>query len=89
MEDLDGLVNILLLPLEELDGFLKDEKEKLLVVKKSLEIMTNSAGVALSSTIDKRLHLQRFYFLENAEIEGAQRNCSNKMNIWTQPQTLV
>ena len=50
--------------------------------------MTNSAGVALS-TIDKRLHLQRFYFLENAEIEGAQRNCSNKINIWTQPQTLV
>ena len=36
VEDLDGLVNILLLPLEELDGFLKDEKEKLLVVKKSL-----------------------------------------------------
>ena len=88
VEDLDGLVNILLWPFEEFDGFLKDEKEKLLVVKKSLEIMTNSAGVALS-TIDKRLHLQRFYFLENAEIEGAQRNCSNKMNIWTQPQTLV
>ena len=42
--------------------------------------MTNSAGVALS-TIDKRLHLQRFYFLENTEIEGAPRNCSNKMNI--------
>ena len=35
-EDLDGLVNILLWPFEELDGFLKDEKEKLLVVKKSL-----------------------------------------------------
>ena len=36
VEDLDGLVNILLWPFEELDGFLKDEKEKLLVVKKSL-----------------------------------------------------
>ena len=36
LEDLDGLVNILLWPFEEFDGFLKDEKEKLLVVKKSL-----------------------------------------------------
>ena len=36
VEDLDGVVNILLWPFEEFDGFLKDEKEKLLVVKKSL-----------------------------------------------------
>ena len=35
-EDLAGLVNILLWPFEEVDGFPKDEKEKLLVVKKSL-----------------------------------------------------